>query len=133
VPIGVALGDLNADEHLDLVVAHYMANSLGVLLGSGDSRFGDRADYQLGGNPGAVAIGDLDLDGHVDLGTNLQGAGLISVLLGSGDGSFASIADAAESSPSSLVIGDENGPFRSTVVVTNQGANAVSGLSVRIA
>ena len=36
---GIAVGRLNADEHLDIVTANYRARSMSVLMGKGDGTF----------------------------------------------------------------------------------------------
>jgi FG-GAP-like repeat len=87
--IGVALGRLNGDGHLDavLVSAKSTAN---VLINNGDGGFNTLVaspHLDLGG----VALGDVDGDGHLDLITPVTEltAGDLWVNLGVGDGTFA--------------------------------------------
>src|SRR5690348_10608836 len=63
-PRGVALGDLNGDGKLDLVVASYQSNqTVSVLLGNGDGTFQPQVRYSVGSGPFAAGIADVNLDG----------------------------------------------------------------------
>ena len=80
----VAIGDLNADGHLDLAVPNYGGNSVGIFLGVGDGTFAPEAPTPAGSFPDAIAIGDLNGDGHPDLevATNnaSNGQGVVQIL-----------------------------------------------------
>src|SRR5438876_1164607 len=82
-PSAVAIGDLNGDNQLDLVVTNTVSNTVSVLLGGGDGSFGARADFGTGGNPVSVAIRDLNSDGKRDLVVANYNSSSVSVLLGS--------------------------------------------------
>src|ERR1700722_8467727 len=88
-PISAALGDLNGDGILDIVVANQCVTSdscpsgggyvctsadycshgaVGVLLGNGDGTFRPAVTYETGGYlSDSVALGDLNGDGKLDL------------------------------------------------------------------
>ena len=88
-PVSVALGDLNADGILDIVVANQCATSdscpsggiyicttaddcshgaVSVLLGNGDGTFRPAVTYATSGYLSfSVALGDLNGDGKLDL------------------------------------------------------------------
>ena len=43
-PISVAVGDINHDHWMDIVVANYDSHTVGVLLGHGDGTFTNQID-----------------------------------------------------------------------------------------
>jgi hypothetical protein len=110
-PRFVAIGDLNRDGKLDLVVA--IATGLSVLLGNGDGTFGASAFVATGGGTASnVAMGDLNGDGAPDLVTVEFGigGGSVEVLLGHGDGTFGAPTEyAAGNGPTFVAIADLNG------------------------
>jgi hypothetical protein len=80
----VAIGDLNADGHLDLAVPNYGGNSVGIFLGVGDGTFAPETPTPAGSFPDAIAVGDLNGDGRPDLevATNnpSNGQGVVQIL-----------------------------------------------------
>lgn len=86
-PRSVALGDLNGDGYLDVAVANYGDNTVGVLIGLGDGRFLPSVDFRIeippGGESGpcAVAIDDLNEDGRNDLAVSNCAGNTVSILL----------------------------------------------------
>jgi hypothetical protein len=102
VPIGrdsqsqsssAALGDVNGDGKLDLVVATSSPSTVTVLLGKGDGTFVAPSDYPAGDGPVLVALRDLDGDRKLDILVATSATGTVSVLPGKGDGTFAAKVD----------------------------------------
>jgi hypothetical protein len=96
-PHGLVAADLDADSHLDLVVAHAPASKpgkLSVLINEGDATFREPVEYDTVDN-WFVTAADLDRDTDLDLviedGTGKGlGDGVFGarVLLNNGDGTF---------------------------------------------
>jgi FG-GAP-like repeat len=70
----IAIGDVNGDGKLDLVVTNGCADSnctngsVSVLLGNGDGTFRPAVTYSSGGQEAlSVAIGDVNGDGRLDI------------------------------------------------------------------
>ena len=87
-PLAVAVADVNADGHPDLLVANNFSDNVSILLGNGDGTFRQALNADAGDRPVAVIVDDFNADGIPDLAVANSFAGTISVLLGSGDGTF---------------------------------------------
>ena len=124
----VAVGDVNGDGKLDLVVANVCADSnctnggvVGVLLGNGDGTFQAAMSYGSGGQDAeSVAVADVDGDGKLDL-VVANGDGSVSVLSGNGDGSFrtAMTYGSGGTRARSVSVRDVNGDGKLDLVVAN--------------
>jgi hypothetical protein len=92
-PQYLAAGDLNGDNHPDLVVANAASNSVSVLLNSGNGGFGAANPVGVDKGPVGVVLADFNKDGKLDFATaNTVGLALFmgstSVALGDGQGGF---------------------------------------------
>ncbi len=63
----VESADLDGDGHLDLVIAMWLENRIGVLMGRGDGTFKGPYTLPVGLRPVDVALGDFDDDGNPDV------------------------------------------------------------------
>jgi hypothetical protein len=84
----VAVGNLNHDGKLDLVVTNTNDNDVEVFLGNGTGTFGPGATFAAGQAPSQIAIGDFTGAGNLDLAVNNPSTNAITVLLGNGNGTF---------------------------------------------
>lgn len=129
-----ALGDVNADGDLDLVmVLSYYAQKLSVLLGNGDGTFGTEVLYPAPSQwTASVAIGDLNGDGHADLAIADpsyygQGAGFVNLMFGNGDGTFGGlVAYTSGTHTKSVVIADVNSDGLPDLVASDYSSDGVS-------
>jgi flagellin-like hook-associated protein FlgL len=144
---GTAVGDLNGDGILDLVMAGYGVGggNAFVRIGNGDGTFGATTSYgtELGGNSLAVALGDLNGDGILDIvtGGGVASAGQASILLGRGDGTFSARSTIATdvgpfgSSTFAVTLGDINNDGNLDLITAgwaSHGGGAQGQASVRL-
>jgi hypothetical protein len=126
-PITVAVGDLNSDKRLDIVVTNIVDNSVSVLLGYGNGSFANQSTYLTGSSPLFVVISDVNNDIQLDLIVVNENDNSMSILLGYGNGSFRNqMTYSTGSEPTFIAVGDFNNDIQLDVVVTNTGENSVS-------
>ena len=82
-PYSVVVLDIDSDTKLDIVVANYGANSVGVFLGHGNGIFSDQLafDTGFGSHPFALAVGDVNNDNFTDVVAANNGYGNIDILM----------------------------------------------------
>src|SRR5262249_35728038 len=93
VPTAIAVGDLNHDGKLDVIIGGNGPNggTVSILLGNGNGTFQPRVDLLLASFPLWVDNGVFNRDGTLDVGAavlSAQGGSDVSVLLGNGDGTL---------------------------------------------
>ena len=140
-PYGTALGDVDGDGRLDIVVGNYDSGNgttVSVLrntttAGTTTLSFAPKADYTVGTAPSGVALSDVDGDGRLDLLVANQSSNTISVLLNTslmpGIVSFAPKVDyTVGTAPGNVVGADINGDGKLDLVSVNSGTGTVSVL-----
>jgi hypothetical protein len=136
----VALGDLNHDGKLDLIVAGYIPGTnpnpnvanVYTFLGNGDGTFqaaNTLAISDIDAAPGSLAIADFDKDGNLDVVVGNQ-SDYTEILFGNGDGTLTESMLALGQRPGSLAATDLNGDGYAELLVgqlnnSNQGASLV--------
>jgi hypothetical protein len=129
-PVAVAVGDLNGDGKLDLVVVCHDSNDVSVFLGNGNGTFQSAVNYGVGTSPDFVALGDFNGDGKLDLAVSDNGSSSVSILLNNGNGTFGAATNIAlvSGSPTSVAVGDFNGDGKLDLVTANGGFDGVNVL-----
>ena len=131
---GVALGDVNGDGRLDVVVANYGANGVGVLFGQAAGGFAPFSPlYPIGSYSelSGIALGDVNRDGRLDAVTANRYTYSAGVFLGQATGGFAAASTypvGPTTSPLSVAVGDVNGDGRLDIVTGNYFADEVGVL-----
>ncbi|CAF0890611.1 unnamed protein product [Adineta steineri] len=125
-PYSVAVADFNNDKQLDIVVANYGTNNIGIFLGYGNGTFSSQTTYSTGDNsqPFSVTIGDFNNDQQLDIVVANFGANNIGIFLGYGNGSFSSQTTYSTgwgSSPPDVAAGDFNNDGQLDIAVVNYG------------
>ncbi|MGD8454690.1 MAG: VCBS repeat-containing protein [Phycisphaerae bacterium] len=89
-PSGLALRDIDADGHLDLVVGHHGSYRISVLPGYGDGTLGAEQTLFIDISPTFVELGDVNSDGGADLAVLAPASNndSLTVLFNFGDGVF---------------------------------------------
>jgi hypothetical protein len=119
LPTSVAIGDFNADGHLDLAVANGNSDDVSILRGRGDGTFIPLGAAIVGGSPVAVVVGDFNRDGRVDIAAARSSSGGVAVLFGNGNGTFQAAVTISSGifSPTGLALADLNGDLADDLIV----------------
>jgi len=130
-PWFVAIGDLNGDRKVDLVVTHHEQSSLTVLLGDGRGGFSETSGspFDFGHNVFKIALADPNRDGKLDA---IGAAGdSVRVMLGDGRGGFRPAPDSpflTSGGTWTFALGDVNGDGKLDVVTAGVESGKVSVL-----
>ena len=138
-PNGAAMGDMDGDGKLDIVLANVNGNTFSVYRNTSTNgsitagSFAPKVDFTTGQSPMGVAIGDVDGDGRPDVVVPNQSGNTVSVYRNTSTsgsittGSFAAQVDfTTGTGPYAAAVGDVDGDGKSDIVVINQGSNTVS-------
>lgn len=81
LPRSVAVGDVNGDGKLDLVVANQSSANVSYLSGTGTGTFAPAINYPAGPTPFSVALEDFSGDGRLDVAVANFGNNTVSILV----------------------------------------------------
>jgi hypothetical protein len=129
-PNFVTVGDFNNDNHLDIVVANSNINNIVVFinLGTGIFRMGQVYDTEQGSDQQFISVGDFNNDKQLDIVVAMSDVSELRILLGYGNGTFRYgkiYSTGADSTPSSIAVGDFNKDSYLDIVTSNSGTGNV--------
>jgi hypothetical protein len=127
----VVVNDFNNDHHLDIAVANYGTNNVGIFLGYGNGSFATQTIYSTGpqSGPYSIAVNDFNNDGQVDIAVANSGGNNVGIFLANGDGTFRSQKTYTTSPgtyPVSIIIGDFNQDNLLDIATSNYDTNNIS-------
>ena len=130
-PWGLMMGDFNNDSRLDIAVALFQSNNLGIFLNYDIEPFGSMTQYscRVGSKPHSAAVGDINEDGWLDIVVANYGTDDVGIFLGSRDRTFQytlSYSTRNGSAPYSLVLADVNNDNHLDFVVTGSETNTIN-------
>ena len=127
LPNTITIADLNNDQQLDIVVAYYGTNSIGIFLGMNDGTFVNYTTiFTNSCRPIYIHIAHLDNNTFLDLVMTDYGTDSINIYSGDGTGNLSHwkrYSTGYDSSPVSLTSGDLNDDHCLDLVVANSGTN----------
>ena len=128
-PYMITVGDFNNDHQLDIAVANFDTNSIGIHLGYGNGTFENKITVSTGtSRPIWINVADVNNDTVLDLFAANYGTDSISLIYGCEDGTFSSpiiYSTGYDSLPSVVVAGDLNNDNHSDLIVANYGTDNV--------
>lgn len=133
-PVGMAVGELNDDAHLDVVVINDdgAGGTVQVLLGNGDGSFSVFGEpFFAGVGVSSVVIADFTGDGAADVAVSSAVNNTVRLLRNSGTG-FLQVPGTDFSvgiEPVGMGVSDVNGDGRPDLVVVNRSSDSVSVLT----
>lgn len=138
---GLALGDINGDQKLDLVTANNADNDMSIAFGDGRGRFTRApASFPVGPSPYPFALADVNHDGRLDIIATATATGplhsqqlpksfALTLLLNDGRGGFSrNELPLRTGQPWFVDAGDLNGDRKPDLVVNHHEKSALSVL-----
>ena len=128
-PYMVAVGHLNNDTRLDIAVANFCTNNVGLFLGSDHGFFASQIELSTETwRTLTICLADLDNDALLDIVTANYGSDSIAIFYGYGNGSFlnpVAYAIGHDSHPFFMIAADFNNDKHLDLAIANYGTSNV--------
>ncbi|CAF3960764.1 unnamed protein product [Rotaria sp. Silwood1] len=131
--ISIALGDINSDKQIDIVVADSEANQVGIFLGRGDGTFESVCTLSTGDDsfPSLVIVDDINNDKRQDICILNIRTQKVAIFYGHGNGNFITLTNYATGSDAlavHFVVGDLNHDNKLDIVLAISVGSSVGVL-----
>ncbi len=131
-PYMVVVRDFNNDYRLDIAVANFGTNNVGIFFGLGNGSFSNQIELSTGqSRPISINVADFNHDTLPDIATVDYGTHSISIFYGYENGKFSvpmTYSTGYDSFPSSLAAGHFNNDTYVDIAIANYGTNTVGVL-----
>ena len=129
-PWSIAVGDFNNDQQLDITIAEWGLDSIGIILGYGNGSFKNPILYSIGSGtrPVFVTVGDFNHDHSLDIISANYGGDSVALFLGYGNGTFDPprlFFTGQDSAPNSVTVADVNNDTYLDLVIVNNGKDNI--------
>ncbi|CAF4428439.1 unnamed protein product [Rotaria sp. Silwood2] len=128
-PPSAAIGNLNNDSQLDIVVANSGTDTVGIFLGYNNGTFQAQKTYSTGSKsqPYSVVLGDFTDDNKLDIVALNYGTNSMGLLVGHGDGTFEDIRlySLGTSRPVSATVADLNNDMYLDIIIANYDTSTI--------
>ncbi|CAF3798211.1 unnamed protein product, partial [Adineta steineri] len=129
-PAYMVVSDLNNDAILDIAVANFGTDNIGVFFGNMNHSFHDQITFStgIGSAPNALVVEDFNNDNQLDIAFINFGTNSLGVLLECINGTFfdpLTYSTGDNSQPYFLAVGDFNNDKRLDIVVANSGTDNI--------
>ncbi|CAM4781423.1 unnamed protein product [Rotaria magnacalcarata] len=129
----LAVKDVSNDSRLDIVVANFGDNNVGILFGYGGGNFTDQMTFEIGSGtqPIAVVVEDFNQENRLDIFVINYQTFNVMILLRDGSQpllSMTTYSTGNNSHPQSMIISDFNNDSKLDIIVANQGNDNIGML-----
>jgi hypothetical protein len=125
----VAVGHINNDNQMDIIVANSSTNTIGIFLSDSNGTFANQTAYLIGpdSNPHSIIINDFNNDSYLDIVVANYGNNNIGIFIGHDNGHFDTqkLFSTGSSHPLFITMGDFNNHDRLDIVVATYGTDNV--------
>ena len=125
-PNALALGDVNKDGKLDVLVSNGQDGTMGFAIGNGDGTLKTQKTLASGNSPHGIVVADFNGDSFLDVVVANTADSDIALFRGSSGGFHTPVTFATGLNPASLAVADFNSDGKPDVVTGNSGASSVS-------